>query len=227
MDKAIRIHCCQTMVNYRKPASFIIKETYPLPPYSTVIGMIHNICEFTEYHDMKISVQGTGKGRVSDMYTRYSFKSGTKYEAGRHNVKVPNSQGGFYGVFKGVANTELICEIELIIHIQPSENDYDTILRALHNPPVYPSLGRYEDLLNIISIDEVELTEAKKVRSVHEIYAPATDNPTSTIYHLGKEYVIDKKGIRKWKEKLPIEHITSNRILRNVIWDETYPVILV
>ena len=40
MMKAIRLHCFQNLANYKKPSSFIIKETYPLPPYSTIIGMI-------------------------------------------------------------------------------------------------------------------------------------------------------------------------------------------
>ena len=32
--------------------------TYPLPPYSTVIGAIHKACSYTEYHPMQISIQG-------------------------------------------------------------------------------------------------------------------------------------------------------------------------
>lgn len=54
--KAIKLHCFQNLVNYKKPSSFIIKETYPLPPYSTVIGMIHAACGFKRYHRMKLSI---------------------------------------------------------------------------------------------------------------------------------------------------------------------------
>lgn len=73
MNKAIRIICKQELVNYKKPTSLLIKETYPLPPYSTVIGMIHKACDFKEYHDMQISIQGNVGAHVSDMYTRYAF----------------------------------------------------------------------------------------------------------------------------------------------------------
>ena len=45
--RAIRIQCFQNLVNYRKPTSFLIKETYPLPPYSTVIGMVKSIVSVT------------------------------------------------------------------------------------------------------------------------------------------------------------------------------------
>ena len=54
MERAIRIDCFQNLANYRKPSSFIIKESYPLPPYSTVIGMIHAISGFDSYHKMQI-----------------------------------------------------------------------------------------------------------------------------------------------------------------------------
>ena len=53
MHRAIRLDCFQNLVNYRKPSSFIIKETYPLPPYSTVSGMIHAACGFKELELME------------------------------------------------------------------------------------------------------------------------------------------------------------------------------
>ena len=58
MEKAIRVQCFQNLVNYRKPSSFIIKETFPLPPYSTVLGMIHAACGYQEFHPMKLCIQG-------------------------------------------------------------------------------------------------------------------------------------------------------------------------
>ena len=88
MEKAIRVQCFQNLVNYRKPSSFIIKETFPLPPYSTVLGMIHAACGYREFHPMKLCIQGTNSGMVSELYTRYSFSSGTKYEEGRHQLCV-------------------------------------------------------------------------------------------------------------------------------------------
>ena len=43
--KGVRIEAYQNLVNYRKPTSFQLKESYPLPPYSTVIGMIHALVD--------------------------------------------------------------------------------------------------------------------------------------------------------------------------------------
>ncbi|WP_058486789.1 CRISPR-associated protein Cas5 [Defluviitalea phaphyphila] len=71
--KAVRLKLNQELVNYKIPTSFQLKETYPLPPYSTVIGMIHNLCKYTEYKEMKISIQGKYLSKVNDLYTRYEF----------------------------------------------------------------------------------------------------------------------------------------------------------
>ena len=126
MERAIRLQCFQNLVNYRKPSSFIIKETFPLPPYSTVLGMIHAACGYTEFHPMKLCIQGTNSGMISELYTRYAFSAGAKFEEGRHNICIEDN-GTKYGAFKGIANVELICENHLVIHIVPNEEDFMTV----------------------------------------------------------------------------------------------------
>ena len=56
--KALRIRLTQTSANYRREETIDNRMTYPLPPYSTVIGAIHKACGFTSYHPMDISIQG-------------------------------------------------------------------------------------------------------------------------------------------------------------------------
>lgn len=75
--KAIRLKLKQNLVNYKQPTSIKVRESYPLPPYSTVIGMVHNACDYTEYHPMKVSVQGKYHSAVDDLAYKYSFKPGT------------------------------------------------------------------------------------------------------------------------------------------------------
>ena len=74
MERAIRIKCFQNLVNYRKPGSFIIKETFPLPPYSTVLGMIHAACGYTEFHPMKLCIQGQIVGRYQNFIQDIHFQ---------------------------------------------------------------------------------------------------------------------------------------------------------
>lgn len=71
--KALRILLSQSSANYRKEETLDNKMTYPLPPLSTVIGAIHNACNFTEYHDMNISIQGRYESMHKEAYTDYCF----------------------------------------------------------------------------------------------------------------------------------------------------------
>lgn len=163
--KAIRIRLWQDMVNYKKPTSFQIKETYPLPPYSTVIGMVHNLCGYAEYKPMQISVQGKYFSKVNDLYTRYEFKNAMKYEAARHQIQV-----GLYGVCQGVATAELLVDVELLLHIVPDNQSLvNEIYTAFLYPREYPSLGRREDLA---TIEEVKLVNLKSTELERQIRAP-------------------------------------------------------
>ena len=168
--KAIRVRLRQNMVNYKKPTSFQLKETYPLPPFSTVIGMVHSLCGYTEYKPMQISVQGKHFSKVNDLYTRYEFKNGMPYDTLRHQLKV-----GDYGVGQGVATAELLVDVELLLHIAPDDQSLvDEIYAALVQPKEYPSLGRREDLVTIDEVKIVTLSETKleeQIQAFEDYYA--------------------------------------------------------
>lgn len=71
--QALRIVLTQSSANYRKEETDRNKMTYPLPPYSTVIGAIHKACGFTEYHPMNLSIQGSYRAMHLEPYTDYCF----------------------------------------------------------------------------------------------------------------------------------------------------------
>ena len=218
--KGIRIKIYQEVANYKKPTSSQLKESYPLPPYSTVIGLVHNLCRFSEYQDMDISIQGKYHSKHNDLYTRYEFQPGMKYESGRHQLKV-----GDYGVGRGVATAEILSDIELLIHIVPKDqNLIETIKTSFEFPREYPSLGRREDILTIqevktVNINENELDEDMILRKNYNAYIPSeyikdksvvlSDSQQisshGTRFNLPKNYHIEKynsgknqKLFRKW-----------------------------
>ncbi|HAB59895.1 MAG TPA: CRISPR-associated protein Cas5 [Lachnospiraceae bacterium] len=80
--EALRIHLTQTSANYRREETIDNKMTYPLPPLSTVIGALHNICNFNEYHPMDISIQGDYKSLNKEAYTDYCFLNTTQDDRG-------------------------------------------------------------------------------------------------------------------------------------------------
>ena len=219
MPKAISLNAYQNMSNYKKPTSIDVQESFKFPPYSTVIGMIHKVCNFKEYVPMQISIQGKYKSSVSNMYTRYFF--GSSYDVDRHQYCINNIDGSKDGIIRGLGYAELVIDVDLIIHIKPDdENMFDIILQGLRNPVVFPALGRHEDLLRIDSVIAVELEEAATIPLYNDAYIPikyfrnATD-VVGTVYTLNKEFNKNEPGkIRTWKEKVKVKYIKEGEYLR-------------
>jgi CRISPR-associated protein Cas5t len=223
--KAIRLKLYQNMANYKKPTSFQLKETYPLPPYSTVIGMIHSACGFEEYNDMEISIQGNHYSKINDLYTRYEF-AGSTFEDGRHTVKLYSTANGekkAYGAIRGVATAELLVDVNLIIHIKPKDKELmEAIYNNLKSPREYLSLGRREDFVRVdevtlVDVEEIELEESESLKE--NAYIPVNmfkENFESkaTVYKLNKNYEKQeiKKGttIRAWN-KVSVIHGTATK----------------
>lgn len=211
--KAIRLKIFQNLVNYKLPTSFQLKETYPLPPYSTVIGMVHNACEFTEYVPMKVSVQGKYHSKVNDLMTRYEFKPGMNFDKSRHQLNVDG-----FGIGRGVSTVELLSEVELLIHIVPENQELvEEICEKLTYPHEYLSLGRREDLIvfgelpKIVEVEETELEEDLSIKNSYSAYIPIgilKDEAvkigsregvkiSGTVYKLTKDYEIKNYGTAK------------------------------
>lgn len=230
--KSIRLKLKQNLVNYKLPTSFQLKETYPLPPYSTVIGMVHNTCNYIEYKPMKISVQGKYHSKVNDLATRYEFKNGMTFDATRHQIKV-----GEYGISRGVSNVELLSDVELVIHIVPEdENLVEEIFNAFKTPHEYISLGRREDLVVVDEVKIVEISEERikdenlRIDRDYRAYVPVeiidkkkvfvegsvdTIQYKGTMYNLTKDYVSVNYGstkspkfFRKWN-KIKVHYVSN------------------
>ena len=218
--KAIKLIARQTLASYRKPSSMQIKESYPLPPYSTVIGMIHNACGYLEYVDMDISIQGEYYSRVNELYTRYEFKPGF-YDKTRHFLEIKSENEKGTGLTRGPANVELLTNVKLIIHVYPKQKEkLEEIYQGLKNPREYLSLGRREDLLVIENVEIVDVNEKvidKDCKLNQDAYVPLNSideedtNDMATIYRLNKKYGINpKNGIRFWEEQILAKYFSKN-----------------
>lgn len=250
VGRAVRLKLYQNMVNYKKPTSFQLKETYPLPPYSTVIGMVHSVCGFEQYQPMDISVQGRYYSKVNDLYACYEFGN-LKYEASRHQL-----EAGGLGITMGVSTTELLVDVHLVIHILPEDSELiERIAAAFEQPPEYPSLGRREDLVmieevKVVAYDErvlertvglkpvgqaayIPLSREKDVRIKAETKVKSVEGK-GTFYRLAKNYQLVNWGtekrpkyFRKW-EKVQVAYGSNINFLqrRTFLIDEDDYVIL-
>ncbi|UZP02130.1 type I-B CRISPR-associated protein Cas5 [Clostridium botulinum] len=204
--RAVRLEIYQNLVNYKKPTSFQLKESYPLPPPSTVIGMVHFACGYKEYHDMDVSIKGNFNSRVYDLYTRYEF-AGASYEDKRHQLALLSNDGKTYGVTRGVATSELLVDVNLVLHICPkNQEEVQEIYENFSFPKEYISLGRREDLIQIKNVEIVELEEEYEdddeiVDKRMNMYVPMEKienrevESKATVYTLNKTYT--KKTIKK------------------------------
>lgn len=199
--KAIKFKIYQNMPNYRKPNSFQLKETYPLPPPSTVIGMIHELCNYEEYITLDVSIQGKYYSKINELYTVYEFGN-QKYEKGRHQVKI-NDGDRSTGVTRGVSTIELLVDVELLIHIKPEEESrIQEIYNALRNPKEYPSLGRREDIaildeIGIVELKELEDEDLEDINDDYYKYVPVEIFNNISVdkyqgYELGSKYILNK-----------------------------------
>lgn len=80
--RALRIHFKQNSANYRREETVDNKMTYPLPPYSTVIGAIHKACNYTDYHEMKVSIQGSYGALKQEVYLDHCYLNNLQNDRG-------------------------------------------------------------------------------------------------------------------------------------------------
>ncbi|HGM3505952.1 TPA: type I-B CRISPR-associated protein Cas5b [Clostridioides difficile] len=137
--KVLKLDLFQETACYKKPFAMKITETYPLPPYSTVNGLIHKILNATEYIPFNISVQGTYESIFNNYQTTYFYKKDS--------------------ITSMPMNSHMLLNVNLIIHIG---GDFDLLKKlydSLLNYDEYLSLGRKEDLVRINDIRFVEVNK--------------------------------------------------------------------
>lgn len=80
--KALRLHLKQATANYRREETVKCRMTYPLPPYSTVIGALHKACGYTEYHPMQLSIQGKYGSLIKRVFKEDCFLNSLQDDRG-------------------------------------------------------------------------------------------------------------------------------------------------
>ena len=221
--KALRLDLFQETACYRKPFAIKISETYPLPPYSTINGLLHRILDAKEYIPIRISIQGDYESLVNEYQTTYFYKKNT--------------------VTKMPMNQHLLLNVRLIVHISAENSVLDELYNRIRNLEEFLSLGRREDLLRIDDIQFVELNEyeidsdaeddeededipkQEKYNLKHSIYIPKTYDVEfdGISYRLNNYY---KSTRDKW-EKIDVKFIQkgANFDSYNILLDEKEDVV--
>lgn len=209
--RVLRLKLFQETACYTKPFANKVAETYPLPPYSTVKGMIHQLLQANKLLPLRFSVQGSYETKMIDYRKSYMVK--------KKSVSMPI-------IFDGLAietpiqaemtsmplYTHMLFNVEIVIHIAGEELLLQSIYDALINLDVHLSLGRQEDIVRIDEVMFVSLDECEEFESKHAIYVPKhyyeTDLPQGIPYRLNWTYNI-VNGIREWT-KIPVVYVNGN-----------------
>lgn len=202
----LKLKLFQETACYKKPFANKVAETYPLPPYSTVIGMFHKILQAKsgEYFPMNISIQGEYESIFSNYQNLRMYKGKDKVTAMPRNV-------------------HQLLNVNLIIHVQAENEIIDRIYHNIVSGVETFTLGRNED---IVRIDEVKLiNQAKHVEEVEvnkSAYIPQwmADGVNGINYRLNSTYTIEKE-LRKW-EKVDVKYVerNTNQFVNETIQDE-------
>ncbi len=192
--KIMRLKLFQETACYKKPFAFKVAETYPLPPYSTVIGMFHKILQAKsgEYFPMNISIQGEFESIFSNYQNLRMYKGKDEVTAMPRNV-------------------HQLLNINLIIHVKGEDEVIDKIYNNIINGEETFTLGRNEDL---VRIDEVKIiNQVSKIDTEiiikHNAYVPTYLKPESGIsYRLNTKYTIVNE-LRRW-EKVNVKYVENN-----------------
>lgn len=137
--KVLKLKLFQESACYKKPFAYKVTETYPLPPYSTVSGMMHSLLGADSYVPMEISIQGDYESIFNSYNTMYFYKSNS--------------------VTSMPLNTHMLFGINLIIHIKAEENVLMDIIERFKNSEEHLSLGRREDMVRVDDIGFVDVEE--------------------------------------------------------------------
>lgn len=167
--------------------------TYPLPPFSTVIGMVHSLCKWKSYHPMNISVSGQGiLSKARELRWKgglYSSVATDEFQK-RFPVHVKNGKG-VVGWVSVPVDVDFLIDLRLRLHIVPEDNsDLEEISSSLLYPPVFPSLGRYADLIRIDNVETVDVyCHEKEIQLDLDMYYQG-DEYSGTFWNIHKDYKI-------------------------------------
>lgn len=197
--KAIRFEGYMEVAQFRVPQWTGSHEmTYPLPPYSTVIGMIHALCGWKEYHKMDISISGTSRF-CSSLEHRWKGGKFAAQEDEEFCKRFPvraECKGGYIGWVSSMVQCDFLNGLKLRIHILPeNEAELTEVYHALYYPPIFPSLGRHSDLLRMDSIEIVNVSDEEcnllELNGDMPIFIPQQEGVSGTLYTLHKDYRIE------------------------------------
>lgn len=161
--RALEIKLHLPVAQFRNPLTFYHAQSYPLPPRSTVIGMLQNQLErFGALEGAEVSIKGT-YGEVVFNYVRKVKGKILLSEKGLLNVQTLKGKRKvvvplLVSQRDPVLQQELF-DVDLLIHISAEEGLLTDLMEALSSPRKAIYLGRGED---VAFVEDIRIVQPKK-----------------------------------------------------------------
>lgn len=97
--KVLKIKLTQKSANYRIPGTIYNRKTYPLPPFSSIIGAVHTACNWDAYHEMDVGVIGKYDSMHTDFKRIHYLLNYTVLDQG---ILVKEENGIFHPYLKEI-----------------------------------------------------------------------------------------------------------------------------
>ncbi|RKY04508.1 type I-B CRISPR-associated protein Cas5 [Candidatus Poribacteria bacterium] len=139
--KVLKVELYQETAVYRNPVTMEVVESFPLPPPSTVLGLVFSLLGRPEQlPKMNISIQGNYGGLFRDYQLYVKFGSDRPYPIVVYNLY----------------------DVNLTLHFSGDDQTLDMLRRGFEDPPYYLYLGRAEDIVLVKKVRFCEVREEER-----------------------------------------------------------------
>lgn len=180
--KALKIKIYQPTAHYRMPFTYQRRHTYPIPPYSTVIGFLCNLLGidyqgnelFTELQNCKLSVSGRFDIKLTEyIWFRNLSKASHERCFGSASTREKNGEVNHIGG-QSPMRINVLENMHLNIHLASENEAFLQKLEVYFHNPVNRletiHLGRAEDWLVFESIEMVDLIPSSKDKNYNHFF---------------------------------------------------------
>jgi CRISPR-associated protein Cas5t len=195
--KLLRVCIYQPQAHYRIPFTYQRRHTYPIPPYSTVIGFLCNVLGIDEqskpeYQKLK-SIKMSIAGRFESKTTEYIWFRNLSMSAhvSRFGYVENRSVGGHIEHIGGQSHVsiDILNEVHLVIHLAHKDDEFLKTIKSELENPVHRleilHLGRAEDWIVFEDeptlIDIADNVQRRDANYRHFFWIPQGNNCFGTV----------------------------------------------
>lgn len=215
-EKILLIRIFQPFAQYRNPFTFYYAQTFPLPPKSTVLGMLQNaIGDWygntknlrDQWDNLKVSIHGG----FESIFWNYQqlIKGNVEIRLSGDKPVLINQKLPLYGESKTSQRTPVyqqeLFNGHILVFLKGDKNLLDEIKKSLEKPRKVLYLGRSEDLAFIKNVCFIEPSNEKNVSEDLKLSLPTYLRKEDKEYNL---FPLDN-------EKYPTYSVPASVVFRN------------